>query len=351
MSVGPRRPGRRGRRDRLGEADRVLLLALRAWAPAGRAGMRRIASDERSPLRGSWPGWSLVGPASAPERVTRTRRPTGSGRPGRGPRAAPAGAPGRGARRPGAGPSELVGPRPAGGVAVGAPGGRRGGARADPQPGAGGAPARQRRPASRAAGRSRGPGVGAARSGPSGWSAASPERPTTRRSSSRCPACRPGTAIGSAGTPGRSSWRWPGGIAAEWAGAFAASAGPEFAAIARHDVAVHPGREAAAATAAGPDRAADDRPPPVRLRAVPRPMGVAALALHDRQAGAAADAPGRETLAGHDARRVGGLESGLGPALPERAHLSTAGRDLSGAGAKPVGPWGGRSGRRPKPTR
>ena len=178
--------------------------------PAGRgSAMRRTGDPHARLLDRLEPSWA--------RRLSDERTATGRDRPGRsgrGARAAPAGPPGRGAR------STRRGSIRAGGSAACARNPRRSAGRSSRRrpsrsaPGAGGAPARQRRPASGAAGRSRGPGLGVRRSGPSGWSAASPDRPTTRRSSSRCPACRPGPAIGSADTPGRSSWRWPASIEA-----------------------------------------------------------------------------------------------------------------------------------------
>ena len=54
MSSGPGADEGGDRPDRLGDADRVLLLALSAWAPTGRAGRGRDGSSEGStPTRDS----------------------------------------------------------------------------------------------------------------------------------------------------------------------------------------------------------------------------------------------------------------------------------------------------------
>ena len=85
MSVGADDPAAgAGGGSGLGEADRVLLLALRAWAPAGPGG--RWASRRRAiPTRGSWPGSSPRGPGACAT-STRTARPERATGPRRGER-------------------------------------------------------------------------------------------------------------------------------------------------------------------------------------------------------------------------------------------------------------------------
>ena len=79
---------------------------------------------------------------------------------------------------------------------------------------------------------------------------------------------------------------------------------------------IAPGREAASPPSFGAARAPDVRAPARRLRTVPRPLGAPALAIHDRQARSILDDSRRQTVVRRLARRVTGLENGMGSAQP-----------------------------------
>ena len=159
MSPGPDDAAGGGRLD---EADRVLLLALQAWAPAGRGGRAPEGRTRGILALGSSTGWSRRGPggcarAKFPGEPTRPaarsigpRRGSGSGK--------------RNGPRPRVDPARVHPSWWARGLQDESPSVRRAVVAAAPEPIRGqvqaGLAARQRRPAIRSAGRSRGPGVG-----------------------------------------------------------------------------------------------------------------------------------------------------------------------------------------------
>ncbi len=155
--AGPNRPGD------LSEADRILLLALRAWGgqsrvPGSAKGLPpapgRFYRD--SGIDSSRPGAVTFATPGIAVWYRQPRRP----RPGLRTRGARPRPQGHGARRSGSGPSELVGSCAAGGIPGGSEGRRRRGTRAAAQRRADRAAPRQRRPANRPDARSRGSGLG-----------------------------------------------------------------------------------------------------------------------------------------------------------------------------------------------